>query len=111
MMKLMIKGWSDERAWLNSDDWSHLDYCQRLYHCTYLRGMALSCAADSLVNKEVCELELVNREQAEALIYTLDSCGAQFELKYLSPNKVIHLEQYRKGAEVKKVTKAIADVR
>jgi hypothetical protein len=56
-------------------------------------------------------LELVNREQAEALIYSLDSCGAQFELNYLLPNKVILLDHYRKGAEVKKVTKAIADAR
>jgi hypothetical protein len=56
-------------------------------------------------------LELVNMEQAEALIYTLDSCGARFELKYLLPNRIIQLDHYPKGAEVKTVTKAIADVR
>jgi hypothetical protein len=111
MIKLVIKGWSDERAWLNRDNWSRLDYCQRLYHCTYLSGLALNRAADSLANKASCELELVNREQAEALIYALDSCGAQFELKYLCPNKVILLDDYRKGAEVKTVTKVIADAR
>jgi hypothetical protein len=111
MIKLVINGWSDERAWLNRDNWSRLDYCQRLYHCTYLRGQALNSAADSLVNRASCELELVNREQAEALIYTLESCGARFELKYLWSNKVILLNHYRKGVKVKKVTKAIADAR
>jgi hypothetical protein len=73
--------------------------------------MVLISAADSLVNREACELELVSMEQAEALIYTLDSCGAQFEFKYLRPNRVIQLDQYRKDTEVKTATKAIADVK
>ncbi|MEW8029537.1 MAG: hypothetical protein AB2792_07510 [Candidatus Thiodiazotropha sp.] len=111
MIKLVIKGWSDECAWLSRDNWSHLDYCQRIYHCTYLRGMALNSAADSLLNREPCELELVGREQAEALIFSLLSCGAQFEIRYLRPRKIVSLEQYRKDTEVKTVTQAIADVR
>lgn len=111
MVKLVVKGWSAKSAWLSSDSWSHLDYCQRLYHCTYLRGLALNSIADSLVKRERCELQLVSREHAEALIYTLESSGAQFEIKYLQPGKVISLDLYRKGAEVKTVTQAVADVR
>jgi hypothetical protein len=111
MIKLVINGWSDERAWLNCDNWSHLDYRQRLYHCTYLRGAALNSAADSLINREPCELELVSREQAQALFYALDSCGAQFELKYPWPGKVVVLERFRKDTEVRKATKAFADAR
>ncbi|MES9926045.1 MAG: hypothetical protein ABW152_18355 [Candidatus Thiodiazotropha endolucinida] len=111
MIKLIIKGWSDESAWLSSDNWSHLDYCQRLYHCTCLRGMALDLAAESLLNRESCTLELVSRERAEALIFILASCGAQFDLKFLRPQKVISLELYRRRAEIKTVTQAIADAR
>jgi hypothetical protein len=69
-----------------------------------LRGEALSSIAASLVNREACKLELVNMEQVEALIYTLDSCGAQFEFKFLRPNKVIQMDHNRKGAEVKTAT-------
>jgi hypothetical protein len=112
MINLVIKGWSDERTWLCSESWSHLDYCQRLYPCTYLRGKALERAAHRLANRERCEFELIGRERAEALIYTLDTCGAQFEFKYLRLHRVIFLDHYRKAANVNKtLTKVITDAR
>lgn len=112
MIKLVIKGWSDEQAWLGGDSWSHLDYGQRLHLCTCLRGKALNRAAESLVNREPCELELISWERAEALIFALDTCGAQFQLNCLPPEKVIFLDHYRKAARINKsVTKVIADAR
>jgi hypothetical protein len=111
MIKLVIKGWSDEQAWLGGHSWSHLDYCLRLYHCSCLNGVALSRAADALVKRERCELDLNSRERAEALLYTLDTCGALYEFKFQPPGKVIFLEKHRKATMVKIVTKVIADTR
>ncbi|PVV05586.1 MAG: hypothetical protein B6D77_19005 [gamma proteobacterium symbiont of Ctena orbiculata] len=111
MVMLVIKGWSAESAWLQNESWSQIDYCQRLYHCTYLRGRALNCTAESLLKREACEFQLVSREHAEALTYTLESAGAQFEIKHLWPEKVISLDLYRKGTEVKTITQAMADAR
>jgi hypothetical protein len=112
MIKLVIKGWSEERAWLGSDSWSQLDYCQRLYNCTYLRGAALDRAAHLLAYRERCELELISRERAEALIYTLDTCGALFEVKPIQPDSVIFIDRYRKAVRYSKtVTKLTAEVR
>ncbi|MES9971590.1 MAG: hypothetical protein ABW092_16275 [Candidatus Thiodiazotropha sp.] len=110
MVMLVITGWSAESAWLNGS-WSQLDYCQRLYHCTYLRGRALRSMAESLAMRDPCEFQLVSRQHAEALAYTLESSGAQFEIKQLWPEKVVSLDLYRKGTEVKTITQAIADIR
>jgi hypothetical protein len=71
----------------------------------------LSRAADALVKRERCELELISRERAEALLYTLDTCGALYEFKFQPSGKVIFLEKYRQVRMVKTVTQVIADTR
>lgn len=104
MIKLCIKEWSEESAWVSDDHWSHSDYCQRIYPCTYLRGIALSSAAEALINRKRFELELVNREYSEALIFALLSSGARLEIKYLRGEKVISLAQFRRDAGVRAIS-------
>lgn len=83
----------------------------RLHHCTYLRGAALSAAAEALSSGERLELELVSRERADALIFALASSGAEFEIKYPRTEKVVSLALYRQGVEASASIHTIADVR
>ncbi|MES9994141.1 MAG: hypothetical protein ABW098_19485 [Candidatus Thiodiazotropha sp.] len=111
MIKLLVKEWSNESAWMGDDRWSHYDYCQRLAYCTYLKGVALNSAATALMNKERLALELVNRERADALIFTLESLGAQFEIKQLRTQKVISLELFRHNAGERTPARSVAGAR
>ncbi|MBT2969300.1 MAG: hypothetical protein KME56_18460 [Candidatus Thiodiazotropha sp. (ex Ctena orbiculata)] len=111
MIKLIVKGWSDKSSWIGDDRWSQFDYCQRLSHCTYLRGVALHGAARALLMKEHLELELVSSERAEALIFTLESLGAHFEIRQPRREKVVSLDLFRRAAGERVPTRFIAGVR
>ncbi|MEW8507792.1 MAG: hypothetical protein AB2598_13925 [Candidatus Thiodiazotropha sp.] len=111
MIKLFVNGWSRESAWMSDDRWSHFDYCQRLAYCTYLRGVALDSAATALLKKERIALELVSRKRAEALLFTLDSLGAQAEIKQLRTQKVVSLELFRQSAGERTPRRSVAGAR
>ncbi|MBT3046498.1 MAG: hypothetical protein G8D61_06430 [gamma proteobacterium symbiont of Ctena orbiculata] len=111
MIKLIVKGWSDESAWMGDDRWSHFDYCQRLSHCTYLRGVALNSAARGLLMKQRLELELVSRERAEALVFSLESLGAQCEIRQPRREKVVSLDLFRQAVGERAPARFIAGLR
>ncbi|MCW9014295.1 MAG: ribosomal protein L7/L12 [Gammaproteobacteria bacterium] len=81
MATLHIKSWSKERAWASSGSWSLKAYCQRIQNCTDLQGTELKRVAKLIMNKELKTLENVNKEKAEAIRHTLESSGAEVEIK------------------------------
>jgi hypothetical protein len=76
-----------------------------------LGAEALNSLADALVKREPCALELISRERAEALIYSLVTSGALLEFKRQLPGKVISLDQHRKVTRASTVTRVIASAR
>ena len=71
MTTLHIKSWSKERAWASENSWPLKVYCDRIQMCTNLRGTELKRIARSLMKQELTELEVTNKEKAEALRHTL----------------------------------------
>ncbi len=77
MATLCIESWSDDRRWAGENSWPLEAFVYRLGLCTSLRGADLKRTARALMKKELCEINEVNTEAAEALIHTLESLGAK----------------------------------
>jgi len=78
---LYIKSWSNERAWASEGSWPLKAYCQRIQICTDLSGTELKRVARLLMKKEINKIENINKEKAEPIRHTLESSGAEVEIK------------------------------
>ncbi|WP_143186952.1 hypothetical protein [Microbulbifer donghaiensis] len=81
MATLLIESWSEDGKWAGESGWRLSTFCDRLRMCTALHGTELKRTARSLMKKQLKELEGVNAENANALIHTLESLGANVVLK------------------------------
>ncbi len=81
MSTLYIKSWSNERAWASKGSWPLKAYCQRIQDCTNLKGTELKRVARLIMSKELHKIENVNKEKAVAIRHTLESSGAEVEIK------------------------------
>ncbi|MEM7402087.1 MAG: hypothetical protein AAF304_09080 [Pseudomonadota bacterium] len=77
MAKLLIEKWSDNKRWVSANAWNLDSFCYRIELCTQLRGTKLKRTARSIRNKELMELNGVNKEKAGSLINALESLGAK----------------------------------
>ena len=80
MATLHIKSWSKERAWASNGSWLLKAYCERIQMCTNLEGTELKRTARLIMKKELDQLEISDKEKAEALRHTLESSGAEIEI-------------------------------
>jgi hypothetical protein len=81
MAVLVIESWSDERKWASERSWNLAAFTHRLALCTKLHGTELKRIARLLKNKELMEVEVIGKEQAEPLIHILESLGAKIAIK------------------------------
>ena len=77
----MIQSWDEKRKWASENSWSFDAFCDRVSLCTSLKGTELKRLTRKIKNREINEIEVIDKETANPLIHTLESLGAKVAFK------------------------------